>query len=141
MDECCNSCPRLCKRLDCDDKPLRYDFVKLTAIAATALMESIVREYRFLQLDIENPQQDRSNRSLTMFFKAKHGPAHGTRLCVVSQAKEELSGTSLSFEYHVPKVCCENLPAVTELSDFIAHFLDVLFFTDWLLKTRVLKSP
>jgi hypothetical protein len=134
MDERCKTCPRLCKRLDLDDRPVSYHFAKLSPEAVIALIiESTETEHRYWELEIEEHACATGHQTAVLVLKPRDQVTQALSpesVMVIVQAANTTSGTTLWFWYDVPEECCDNTSLVTELSEMINRVLGLLNASD-----------
>lgn len=135
MDERCQSCLHLCKRLDADDKPERYDFCKLTVNEILNLVEKLVLEYPYWQLCLDDRERSIGDQ-LIISFKKKNEAFHFSEIILIAILMKGSAGTSLWFRYAMPEDDCKQILVVREFDDLIHGILDVLFYMDGLLVKR-----
>ncbi len=96
MDERCKSCLRLCKRLDADNRPERYDFVNLTVEDILSLADTLVREYPYWQLCVDGRERSTGDQ-LIFSFKEKNNAVNSLEIYLLVLVHRGSLGTSLCF--------------------------------------------
>ncbi|MBX3073328.1 hypothetical protein KF913_05365 [Candidatus Obscuribacterales bacterium] len=135
MDEPCKSCLRLCKRLDADDKPERYNFCNLTVNEILNLVEKLVLDYPYWQLCVDKRERSTGDQLIVSFNK-KNEALHSSDIILIAIVMKRAAGTSLWFRYAMPEDDCKQILVVREFGDLIHGILDVLFYMDRLLVKR-----
>ena len=135
MDERCKSCLRICKRLDVDDKPERYDFVNLTVDDILNLIDALVRENPYWQLCVEESERSEGDQ-LIISFKEKSSSCSSIEIFLIAIVHEGSAGVSLWFRFAVPDEACKHTLVVREFDDLMRRILEVLVYTDGLLVHR-----
>jgi hypothetical protein len=132
MDQECKTCPYLCKRLESEEEPVSHEFARLTVRDVVELLPAILTEHEHWRLDIL-PKQSGNNHDLELLFKPKEKNSQDAWLTVNAEDKTS-GGACLTFKYQVPDKCREYSPFVTELTELVRHSVDVLSYTDRLLR-------
>lgn len=135
MDERCQSCLRLCKRLDADDKPERYDFCNLTVNEILNLVEKLVLEYPYWQLCVDERERSTGDQ-LIISLNNKNEAFRSSEIILIAIVLKSSAGTSLWFRYAMPEDDCKQILLVREFDDLIHGILDLLFYMDGLLVKR-----
>jgi hypothetical protein len=141
MDEQCKKCQLVCKRLDSDDKPVRYTFRNLDPEQVIAEIENDIARYSsWHHLDIVQSERSTGNQ-LAVLLSLSYKPKDEDRfLLLIAQAEQVDNGqTDLYFRYGVPEVCCRE-QTTGGFSTMVREILESLSETDWLLGRRCRKS-
>ncbi len=134
MDERCKACHNICKRIDPEELPVRYEFPSLTPNQALKLVEVAMRTY-YNARHIEPTRSAGSiGHQIAILCETHRDGTKGSgddQILLIAQAEKTLKGsTEVWFRYGVPEPCCNRPETVDEFSDMVRDALAVLLDND-----------
>lgn len=131
MDERCQSCPYICKRLYATDVPARYVVSKFSSEQVLTLIESTLRSYagwHFFQ--VQDAERSCGNQ-LAVLLEAQYMPTdhyfEETFLTFIAQAQSsEGKSTLVWFRYGIPEACCDQPHVVSEFNELMGEIIEPL---------------
>jgi hypothetical protein len=137
MDERCNKCSHLCKRLDPEDSPVKYSFHHLGPQQVIGLVDdSIKRFVRLHHLQIEQSAHSTGDQ-LAVLLKVQYmSDTSENQIVLIAQAERvQDKQTDLWLRYGVPEDCCEQA-AAPDFSIMMTEVLEQVEQCEWLLSKR-----
>ena len=132
MDERCKNCMLLCKRLDPEDLPVRYNFSHLTPEEVLSQLEHDLRRYSsWHHLEIERMARSTGNQ-LAVLLSVNYEELDQEKymVLIVQSEGEPGQATEVYFRYGVPDGCCHE-PSARGLSTLVCELLQSLSESDW----------
>lgn len=137
MDERCQKCPLLCKRLAANDQPEHYAFLRLTPEQVIETIESNIKRYSGWHHFIVEASERSCGNQLVTLLRVRYAPnSNDEGIVLIAQSERtQDNNTDLWFRYGVPPNCCQQ-PAMLGLTRMIEEILESLRQHDWLVATR-----
>lgn len=138
MDPNCRDCQNICKRLDSEDAPVRYNFAALTPGQIMLLIEKLIqKQQRLGYLKLGRCVRAEAGNQLAMSLRVSYPEANAQEmdeLLVIAQAEGEVDmSSSVFFRFHVHPSYCQRQDVVRELNDFVIRLVKFLDISDKLL--------
>jgi len=140
MDERCKNCQSLCKQLDPEDMPVRYEFSNLTPeLVITEIEAEVHRFSHWHHLEVEQSEKSFGGQLAILLNVQYKQSDEDNCLVFIAQAETRNGKTELYIRYGVPPGCCQE-PAARGFSTMTAEVLQSLEKTDWLLEKAARRS-
>lgn len=127
MDERCQKCLFVCKKLDAEEEPSHYLFTDLKPPQVTAIIEAVVKEHQGKLLQVKESCLSCGNQ-LAVLLEPTNAPvtddAFDQCLLFISQAATISDQvTELWIRYGTPAALCDQPAVVAELSALLERIL------------------